>query len=215
MERFFNILLLGDARIQTCLNAIIYLANSNEKEQAHITFQGPFEKVGDAHKAILGLDARSSVIRFNGVGSFINERQSTVYLNVECDFVRRHWKKAAGFDTPHLTIYDGKSRSFAESLLEALSKFRLQFEVPAGSIETAQSVSGQSRLFLALNLDQAEFEAVSGMQFSHFLKRASDEWFRLMVIERLCSRLESIAYDAYMEKFKRRALGRSSVRIAE
>lgn len=203
MEKFFNILLLGDRRIQTCLNALIYVANPTEKEQAHITFQGPFFRVSEAQKSASSLVGDVGTIEFDGVGSFLNDRQSTVFLKVSSRFVKNNWKKAAGFDTPHLTIFDGKSRRFAEAVLAALSRFRLQFSVPGGAVETIQSISGQSRLFLALNIDRTEFEAVSGDSFPDFSERLTQEWYRLMMIERLCSRVENIAHELWIDRFRR------------
>lgn len=184
----------GDRHIQDCLNALVWFANPQEKEQAHITFQGPFDsatKASDARRS-LPLERRDW-IQILGVDRFLSDRQNTVFLKCESRFVRENWRKAAGFDTPHITIYDGKSREIADRVFEILMRHDFHFSIPAGDVETVESISGQSRFFLSMYLDPKNLEAQTGHSFADIQQRIHEDWFRLMVIDRLCSRLTWLA----------------------
>src|SRR5262249_58923975 len=89
-----------------------------------------------------------ATIEVGGVGTFFEGDQNTVYLGVESPAVQAVWDKPdyPGQYIPHLTIYDGASRQFAESLRDLLKEKDLRFTFLATDVEPVVVGNGPSLL---------------------------------------------------------------------
>ena len=148
--RVFYVIYLTDALQENCLNAIRLLCNPCASLPAHITVRGPYRRQ-QALPAVQRL-VKDQVARVRGVGRFEGERQ-TVYLKCHSNTFRRVWHKPDYGFTPHLTLYNGSSRAFADSLFELLSGFAFDLNFKIRCLEPVFSQSGQRRFDLAWSFD--------------------------------------------------------------
>jgi hypothetical protein len=142
---------VGDVRYEELLNLAIIIADPSEKNPAHITVSGPFERRPALNRQQSGVSGET--VSILGVSSFIGESQNTVYL--ECGFpsARAIWnKKSYGFK-PHLTIYDGTNSAFAKTLLKTLKNPPRFFHFPLGDFFYYSSVFGQKDLEMAMHIN--------------------------------------------------------------
>lgn len=114
---------LRDRDINYLFSGIHQILYGNRPDRAtHLTIRGPYSgKVPP--KTVLNCQEvlKHDVIRIAGTGRFSNPSEEVVYLTVESTHLRSVWWKPDygigkyGFN-PHISIYRGQSRSFAESL---------------------------------------------------------------------------------------------------
>ena len=100
------------------LNVVRMLVRPETKHRAHVTIRGPYDAPQDERAWHVPRDARVTL----GVAStFFGPAQNTVYLTVAADDLRGAWHKPdyPAF-TPHLTMYDGPSRTTAGLVLAFL-----------------------------------------------------------------------------------------------
>jgi len=190
-DAWFSIIDIDDEKIQACLDAIILLANPGEKLGAHITLGGPYTsepQVSELDRAV-----RGSIIHVVGVGKFFNRNQNTVFLNCGSEIIRKSWrKKDYGFN-PHMTIYDGSSRSEANNIFNALNGHRFYCSFTAGRVKTFQSIKGQRSMQISFSADFELIGRYLGYTASPEIIRALPAWKRLMLIDRLCVWLTYLA----------------------
>lgn len=186
--RIFYAVFVEDAVLEQILNGIRLLCNPQEKHSAHLTVRGPYRQhyqLGAQSQAI-----RGSQITVNGAGCFWSERQHTVFLRCDSPELHRVWHKPDYPDyNPHITIYDGDSRIFAQKVFDRLSRCNPCFRFPASELQPLVSTKGQNTLDLAASLDVALLEGITDEPFPIGDLPTIDDDQRLRLIGRLCSYL--------------------------
>ena len=152
VNRLFYVIYVKDESIRTLIDGIRFLADPKQKYQAHLTVRGPY-KGKRAPKKFEGdwnTSIRNHDIHINGLGTFFNDSQNTVYLN--CDGgepLKSVWKKKDYKDyNPHITLYNGKDRKYAEQLKEVLNNFNLNFDLDVDELEVLKPPSVKNQLDL-------------------------------------------------------------------
>jgi hypothetical protein len=167
---------------------MIYFANPSQKRSAHVTIAGPILTKPDK----IELPKWPLYLSVLGPGTFFNERQNTVFLKCDSEWLRNYWaKKEYGYN-PHITIYDGSSRPFAERLMLTLKSHRLFFELVADEIDVIGSHKGQHSLSLNLELKTEPWlgSIISPTEYEG--ARNMKDWKRITVIDRLCTVLSGL-----------------------
>ncbi len=124
-----------------------------------------------------------------GVGNFFESGQNTVFLRCGSEFLKKHWsKKDFGFN-PHITIYDGPSREFAEKLYSSLNQTRMFFSLEIGAVRTRKSISGQKEMGLWFGIDKDLLRKVADEELTVDVVRTLPDWKRISLINRLASHL--------------------------
>jgi len=189
--KWFVVIYPHDDELRAYLDALIFLANPMEKDAAHITIQGP--KSSAKNVSSISQQIRGKKVAVMGVGRFFEGQQNTVYLRMDGEIIRKFWDKPNLPYRPHLTIYDGPSRPFAEKIYEILSRTRPWFQMVCGDCQTVNSISGQKSLKLLLNLDKNRLASVMGMPFDVDTIKSMPEYRRIMFMERICPQLNTVA----------------------
>ena len=147
MRRVFYVIYPDDYYRQQILDAICYLADPTEKTRAHVTLRGPYAQrygVSTASRAVEGSD-----VMVTGVDAFLGPSQNTVFFSVLAPALEKVWHKPDYPNgRPHLTIYDGKSRTFAERLRLKLQEIEPKFWFRASPLEPLITTKGQGSLEL-------------------------------------------------------------------
>ena len=184
--RWFQVVYFQDKAIQSCLDAMVFFANPREKDSAHITIGGPFsgpeEKPGGAE--ILG-----TTINVLGAGHFLGQNQNTVFLKCTSRYLEKYWNKKDFGYNPHITIYDGKSKPFAEKLFQVLKTNKLFFPVEAGKVDTIKSIGGQRNFGLWFGINDDEIYRMTGENVSLHDAHELPDWRRITLIDRICTHL--------------------------
>lgn len=187
--RWFLFIFLQESRIRDYLNALIFLANPTEKLPAHITVGGPYNNRRRGRSPKLE-KYQGRRVAFIGAGNFFHDGQNTVFLRCGSDFLDEVWDKGAEYNTPHLTIYDGDSRSFAERLFNNIESFKMFFTARVGKVCLMQSLKGQKNFGLLM---ETNFELVRNSTQLDFTKDeivAMDDSQRLAHICRVLTNLK-------------------------
>lgn len=90
-----------------------------------------------------------------GPGVFFTTRQNTVYLLCESAGFHRVWHKPGRSYQPHMTLYDGSSRQYAQRLLELLDEFDIRFEFSPTPLFELHTKTPQVALPLELHVQSA------------------------------------------------------------
>lgn len=188
MVRWFHILYFDDVGVQETLDAIVLLANPREKRRAHITLRGPYKSQDEAEN--VRVDIRGADISICGVGNFFEYGQNTIFLNSDSEHIRANWWKPKYGYNPHITLYDGDSREFAEDLYSRIKISRPFMKFSAGYSEIIRSVSGQKDFSLWFDVNLNTVRSVSNDDFNIESIANMPAWQRLMLIDRLCVKLK-------------------------
>ena len=189
--KWFQTLYFGDQVVQDYLDAILFLANPKEKDSAHITFRGPYSD--NSPERIDASELVGTTISVLGVGTFFESSQNTVFLNCGSDILEKYWNKGDYGFNPHITLYDGCSRDFAVRLYDTVRRHRLYFSVSVGSVQVVKSIKGQRSFSLILTLKPETLTAVGGQPNLLRDYADMDDWERLMIIDKVCTRLTGVA----------------------
>lgn len=141
-KRYFYVVYFLDTTVQALLDAIRLLSNPQEKGRAHITVRGPYSRQQRFSK--LGELLQGTEVLADGLGAFFEGSQNTVYIRCNSESIRKVWKKSDYGYTPHIALYDGDSREFAEQLLVKLQPaLGRQFQIKADGLSPMLSQQGQ------------------------------------------------------------------------
>lgn len=151
MSTYFYAVAIQDDFIRSYLDLLRFIANPNEKRTAHITVRGPYSKKVNLEKQSKMIHGEN--VQVVGVDKFYSQSQNTLFLRCESKGLREIWLKKGHPYNPHITIYDGKDRLLADSLLEIMSKYHISFHFPASQLYPLLIRKGQSNIDLALCAD--------------------------------------------------------------
>lgn len=191
MKRIFYSVQFGDAEVQACFDAIKFLCDPTEKSPAHITVRGPYEKEFDVRE--LDGSIRNQWVAILGPGCFFGDNQNTVFL--QCGFagLRDVWQKPDYGLKPHITLFDGSSRKFAEKLLILLKSRRLFFKFRASDIEPLISYKGQYNFDLLINFDIEKISKIVGTKIPIRITNIKDDE-RLLYVDKILQSLSEFAH---------------------
>jgi hypothetical protein len=151
MNTYFYIISIQDNFIRAYLDLLRFIANPNEKRTSHITVRGPYKKkINLLQKSA---DILGKNVTITGAGCFFSKKQNTVYLNCESDAIRKVWLKKSLNYNPHLTIYDGNNRSFAESILTSLTANQYRITFTSTDLIPLRICKGQTDADLLISVD--------------------------------------------------------------
>ena len=124
---------LTDERLEAALELIRFIGEPDFLRRPHITVRGPYERKQDALLEKLGYTPESVLIR--GIEAFFSSQQNTLLLDCELPDKDRVWRKPDFPDgKPHITLYDGKSRSLALNLRLSLKQCKWHFRTSVGGL---------------------------------------------------------------------------------
>jgi adenine-specific DNA-methyltransferase len=194
------LLYINDGLFTPCLELIRNVCEPDSKSRPHITVRGPVDRL---YIDINRLAKDFLEIHIFGLDKFFTELkngqlQNTLYL--KCDFkeLSSIYYKPDYPGPPHITLYDGESRAFAEKLLECVSKYSWNYNFRLSTppilteikiVKRSPKVKTSERSY---NLKLTKlFNTIAGKILEYnYLKSISDEE-RLYLVEQIINYLES------------------------
>ena len=146
MPSFF-VLYLPNRVWQSYCDTMKILCRPDTQSPAHITVRGPYGTRPDVDQEWRKVS--NIHIRVLDVGTFFEDAQNTVFLRCESpELASVWWKKHYRSMNPHITIYDGDSREFAERVLGVLRRHKWRFSFVADHLHEYVSNGRQMGLDL-------------------------------------------------------------------
>ncbi|WP_298435968.1 hypothetical protein [uncultured Jannaschia sp.] len=168
---FFVAVGFSDLRVARMLDVMRIICEPDAARPSHVTLRGPYDAKKNVSNSLLEKDVGQMIVR--GPRTFFSDayaprEQNTVYLGIEISGIGDYWHKPQYPDgTPHLTIYDGKSRKFAWIVLTTLRKHSWNFSVNSTPMRILEKKKGVEQAYLEdfenyrLALDQVFFKGVA------------------------------------------------------
>jgi hypothetical protein len=197
--RVFYVLYICDPELSDCVDAIRLLANPAEKSAAHLTVRGPYQRklpMGRLNEKISG-----KTIFVDKVGNFFQEHQNTVFFSCFSPDLPLVWKKSDFGFNPHITVYDGKSESFAKRLYSVLRRHRYSFRFTAGRLEPFVSVRKQDGFRLQLTFNSHLVSEILGQRVTAGDIPNLNVMHRLEFIGAICSHISKRFFTDDMPQF--------------
>jgi hypothetical protein len=185
--RIFYVIHIGEKALADSVDAIRFICNPTEKQRAHLTVRGPYQKrinISELSKKIVG-----DTVSIDRVGNFFDSGQNTVFFHCHATDLERVWNKPHYPFNPHISLYDGNSREFAERLYELVSRYSYCLKFQADELEAIESKKGQTSLSLALAFNSDFVSQVVGEQINADAVSSLSEDRRLQLVERICQHL--------------------------
>lgn len=146
------------------MDALRLLANPLERLSTHITICGPYNQ----RRRFPNVDSKiqKAEISIFKTGCFFDFYQNTVFLEAHSEVLQSviskpDYPKA----TPHLTIYDGKSRGLAERLYRVLNQRDVCFRFQASTLKAIMTIRSQHDFDLWTRIDKGLISSRIGMEF--------------------------------------------------
>jgi len=189
-KRVFYVIYFTNNDVQKCLDAIKFLCNPFEKREAHITVRGPYSQRYDM--SALSQQIKGSKVDIRGAGCFFENSQNTVFLRCNSSKLKRVWKKRDYEYNPHITIYDGDSREFANALIECLQNLDLNFAAEVDGLSCLVSIKGQQSTELRSAFDNIFISKILGKFVNGEELMHADTLIRINYIRRISQYLAEI-----------------------
>jgi 2'-5' RNA ligase len=184
-ERIFYVLYVPDPVLGTLLDSIRLICNPQEKLKSHVTVRGPYSKRLGGLKE-LNQRIRGQSVYVTGTGSFESARQNTVFLHCYAEFLEQIWKKPDYSEyNPHMTLYDGASREFADALKRILREYDLRFSFEVSGLEAISSSRGQASADAWMSLNESLCYNLFRRKLFRDNVTAMGEHQRLMLVDKL------------------------------
>jgi hypothetical protein len=185
MARWFYVVYVSEPIVAGCLNAIRLLAEGKVKHPAHITLMGPYDGPR-SDEATLSQKIVGQSVRIYSNGTFFSEAQNTVFLKATCPVFDVLWDKPTISDfTPHLTLYDGGDRWYANEISQILYGSRIDLTFQADGLSPLQTPSRNMAKDVAATIPTDLISSVIGKEFNSQLVRFSSHSVRIVFIQRL------------------------------
>lgn len=182
---------IQDEFVRNYIDLIRYMANPQEKRTAHITVRGPYTRHYNMVKQNRIVNGAEIII--NGIGTFFQGNQNTVFLECESDILKKVWKKTTYNEyNPHITLYDGYSRSEAEELYHKLVKYNYNIKFKATELIPIVTISKHLNFDLKLELNTDLLCKFTKLTIPIKIIESSSFTYRLTLIEQLLNYLPSI-----------------------
>jgi hypothetical protein len=189
--RYFYAVFVKEEHMNAWLGALRYLCDPNQKYAPHLTLRGPYSRpLPRAQVLRFSRAIEGAAVCVHDSGSFLGPRQNTVFLHCDSSAFRRVWYKPRLPYIPHLTLYDGPSRTYASKLIRLLRDYRIEFRFTATGLRELRSSNGQQSIELASTLNESELRRFISrvVEFSDDLRTLSDT-SRLAALRALCDAL--------------------------
>jgi hypothetical protein len=187
--KIFYVLHIREKALADCVDAIRFICNPTEKQRAHMTVRGPYQRrinVTAISRRIIG-----DTISIDSVGNFFDSGQNTVFFHCSAPELKNVWSKPHYPFNPHITLYDSTSREFARKLYAVMSKYSYTLRFQADELEAIESRKGQDSLSLALAFNSKLVSRLGGERVTpSSIPTFSDE-HKLTLVERLCEHLSA------------------------
>ncbi|WP_114939633.1 N-6 DNA methylase [Mucilaginibacter endophyticus] len=192
--KIFYVIDIKDRNLQTIIDGIRILANPDEKHFAHITVRGPYEqKIREESLTNINDIIRNKNVGVDGVANFFEYGQNTIYLKCNSPILKDIWFKKDYKESfnPHLTIYDGRSKNFAQKLYDILNRYSFSFDIKVDEIKPIRSHKRQFNETFAYeyNFDLLSYYLKKQLTFDNI--QLLDEETRLSYISDLCKYFDS------------------------
>lgn len=189
IQRTFFVVLFQDVTVRTCLNALRLFANPATRQEAHITTRGPYKnrEAIDADQKWRKKATEAQIHVFD-IGAFFSGSQNTVFfraeiINYDPDmFWKPHFKNSIS----HITVYDGSSRKFAESIKENLAAWKWNFmTVGTKPREMVSQSKKQGDFYIYLSVDYSILDDTLGFRVDPRIVMRMSPFSRLLAINRV------------------------------
>jgi len=181
MARYF-VIYIPDRHWQASLDVMRLLCDPFIHSPAHLTVRGPYDEKPELDSA--WYRARNIHVSVVGVQRFYGPHQNTVSLKCELpDLKAIWWKKDYKNGTPHITIYDGDSRNFAEKVDRILSKYDWKFHFSADRLYEYVGSNKQPRFDFPWQEYAAVFKRTIGFSLTRKELEQTSEHTRLEYLD--------------------------------
>lgn len=187
--RIFYGIHLKSSRLSTAFDIVRFISESDSIRFSHITMRGPYSKPLNK-SALENLNKsyrRDWTVRLDGAGSFMTEHQNTVLVRVDLlqlkDLV---YKPDYADGIPHITLYDGTDRVFAEKLISLLFKYDFHEYVEVNQLQrlSAKAPTGGNFSILYNEFHQKYVEYIGDSPDTKLLKQMSVQE-KIAIIQRV------------------------------
>jgi 2'-5' RNA ligase len=195
--RFFFVIYLHNDTVRGILDGMRLIADPMQRNFSHITVKGPYRNI---QKKRLFEDSKlieGKEIRVSGAGNFFTDNQNTVFLKCEeKQELYTIWKTKEGRTYsefhPHITIYDGADRSFANKLFSTIDAHKINFSFIVEKLELYSSADKTKLFNLNAQLDYSLLSKITGINIRpDNIDKLSDQQ-RISAIDKLCGILERV-----------------------
>ncbi|MGZ3698579.1 MAG: hypothetical protein ACXVCH_10830 [Bdellovibrionota bacterium] len=188
--KIFYVLHIKESVLADCVDAIRFIGNPTEKQRAHLTVRGPYQKRIDVtamSRKIVG-----DTVSIDRVGNFFDSGQNTVFFHCNASELKNVWNKPHYPFNPHITLYDGGSREFAHKLYEVINRYTYCLKFQADQLEPISSMKGQESMSLAFAFNSKFVRQALGEKIGPRTVLEFTEERRLQLINRLCQHLAAL-----------------------
>jgi hypothetical protein len=189
--KLFYVLHIQEKVLADCVDAIRFISDPAEKQRAHLTVRGPYQKrvnVVAISRKIVG-----DTVLIDSVGNFFDSGQNTVFFRCSSPELKSVWSKPHYPFNPHITLYDSVSNEFARKLFAVVSTYTYHLRFRASELEAIESKKGQSSLSLALGFNSNLVRQVVGERISPASVKALSAEQRLRLVDLLCGHLSRLS----------------------
>jgi hypothetical protein len=132
MKKHFYGVYIEDQVLSGGLDLIRYIMEPNAIRFSHITVRGPYERRLSKARLDDGLNSqvKDRSVFFKQPHCFFDGKQSTVCILADLRQTKKLWHKPDyPHGLPHLTLYDGKNRTWAKALFQTLCQHNWSMRV--------------------------------------------------------------------------------------
>lgn len=197
-NKFFFVIYLHDKTLKSLLDAIRLVADPQQKNLSHITVKGPYKTnqkkiLNEDNEEIMGTE-----LKVTGASNFFDESQNTVFWECEDNAdLYRIWKKKEektyNSFHPHITIYDGADREYAENIYKIVSSYNISFSFNIDKLELYSSRDKGTLFNLRTQVDYSLISKLAHFDINQENIDGLNTVERMQIIESLCNSLEKVA----------------------
>jgi len=196
--KIFYVLHIREKVLADCVDAIRFICNPTEKQRAHLTVRGPYQKRIDV--AAISRKIVGDTVSIDRVGNFFDAGQNTVFFHCSAPELKNVWSKPHFPFNPHITLYDGSSSEFAHRIYTVISRYNYCLRFRAEALEPIESVKGQESMSLAFAFNSRFVGQVLGEKIAVGSVSTFSDDRRLQLVERLCQHLSALPAAAHLSK---------------
>src|SRR5207249_1340689 len=154
--RVFYVIYVSDDRLRSAIDTIRLLAAPSVSHPAHLTVRGPYSQRRNMDAMSAAITGETVIL--HSAAYFFHKGQHTVFFEAAANNLEAIWHKPEFGFNPHVTIYDGRSRSRAIQLYQLLTRFPIVLTFTSRGLEPLIANGGQANLRV---LEGIDFDFVS------------------------------------------------------
>lgn len=196
----FYVVYPANQDLRNLLNSLKYIADENQRTEAHITVRGPYvNRLSKRNLMKFSAIIKNEELQISKVDNFFAFNQNTVFFKCdENENLKAIWKKLTYNEfRPHITIYDGDNEEFAHKLFNKLSSDFKPFTYRVSALEWLEPKSNQT-------LDLYYLKSVKdfGPVLESIVKKSKYEIdFSSMTLKNRLNKISKIAERLYQNGF--------------